>query len=229
LDHASGASPLIVEQYKNLYPNINFTVINNCFSLSYKKNTLGILSASPLKLFWFSQHIGKNRGIETIISAMACLRNYEIELTLLGNLSNGDRDYFMSEMKNAGLAESKLIFKNPVEEKEITGLASLHHIGLALDPGITRNRDYCLTNKIFIYLLSSNAILYSNTEAHRKFFYDNKDTGFILPSTIEKIAEILKRYIADPNLLHQHRYNSLIASDRNNWEQESHKVFEYLR
>ena len=62
------ASPLITAEYKKHYPNQNIITINNVFSKKYLQPFVNIDKA-PLKLFWFSQHIGVGRGLEVFIEA----------------------------------------------------------------------------------------------------------------------------------------------------------------
>lgn len=223
LDLAYTASPLITEQYKKLYPSIRFETINNCFPINYKANRLLELDGQ-LKLFWFSQYIGKNRGLEQIIEAMGLLKNKEIQLSLLGNIKFPDREYFSAIIEKSGLRKCQIQFLNPVPENQIVEIASQHHIGLAVEVQHVHNRDLCLTNKLFMYLLGGNAILYSNTSAQKEFHSKHNDTGCIFDNgNIEQIAILLSEYCCNVNKLKAHRLASFELAEELNWDVESSK------
>jgi hypothetical protein len=46
-------------------------------------------------------------------------------------------------------------------------LAASAHLGLSLEQSFPRNRDLCLTNKIFTYLLAGVPVALTPTQAHR--------------------------------------------------------------
>jgi hypothetical protein len=74
------ASPAITQAYKKFFPKASITTINNCFPLSHLVDNLIELPYKPLKLFWFSQYIGKMRGLETVIETMSHFSNDEITI-----------------------------------------------------------------------------------------------------------------------------------------------------
>ncbi len=230
LDYATAASPLIAKAYKELYPELDIQTVNNCFYKSYGFNELLNLSTEKIKLFWFSQTVADGRGIEIVIKAMGLSGSDDYELTLLGNCSDYSKNFFISIAKENGVKENQLIFLNPVSEDEIVKIAAEHHIGLAVEIIKEENRNLCLTNKIFTYLLSGCAIVYSNTQAQKEFFNENKDLGlgFNIGDFIE-LASVLQTYKNDYKLLNYHRNNSFNASKNWNWENESLKLISLVK
>jgi hypothetical protein len=228
LDSYSAASPLILETYKNIYFSKFAQTINNCFPRMYACERIKELPIRPLKLFWFSQFVGKKRGLESVIKAMGKLKNNLITLTLLGNISFEIRAYLLSLADYWGLSQSQLIFQDVVPEPEIVNVASLHHIGLATEVTDLPSRDLCLTNKIFMYMLSGNAILFSKTTAQVHFLSQNKGIGLVFKSD-DDLVDILKGYIDNPQLLFSHRLTSLkIALENKNWDEEKKILVKYV-
>lgn len=229
--YATTASPLITQKYQLHYPQLKVYTINNCFPLSFGKNELSSLPILPLKLFWFSQFIGPKRGLETVIAAMGKVGNTNIQLALLGNISETDKNYFLQLANDNALQESQIVFLAPVAEHEIVSIASQHHIGLACEIPHIINREVCLTNKIFMYLVAGNAIIYSDTKAQTKFRETYPETGTVYAQNDnEGLAIIFKDYIEKPELLEQHRAASLrLAKETMNWEVEQKKLLELLR
>ena len=82
VDYVTTSSPIISQNYASLY-NRNVTCILNVFP----KKTLLKKSISdingPIKLFWFSQNISPNRGLEDIIGALKLVEKGYFELHLL--------------------------------------------------------------------------------------------------------------------------------------------------
>ncbi len=228
LSFAYTASPLISKAYSQLYPNLLFETINNCFPLKYQSVNKSKIDF-PIKLYWFSQFIGKNRGIEQIIEAIGLLKEFDLTLTLLGNLKEDEKEYFQNLINQFEIDHSKINFISPVSQKKIFEIASEHHIGFASEPGKDFNNNIALSNKIFTYLLAGNAIMFSNTEAQKHFFEENSNIGYLYSNgNSTELANLIKKYILSPELLNEHRMNSLNLSNKLNWEIESKKLVKLI-
>ncbi len=230
LTYATTASNLISHQYKELYPFLDISTINNCFSVAYVPENLTQIQGTGLRLFWFSQTIGINRGLESIITALGSLKEYNIELLLLGTLSATTKNYFLKLVSTAGLKDSSIRFHPSVAESEIVSLAANCHIGLACEIPYIPNRDICLTNKIFMYLLAGNAILFSRTAAQSDFWQQHPDIGVVYEQgNSDQIAQLIKNYINNPSVLNSHRTASLqLGKEIMNWETEQKQLFKLL-
>jgi glycosyltransferase involved in cell wall biosynthesis len=222
VDFITTASFGITEQYQNIFSNKKTTTINNCFPLSYGIESLQKLPNRPLKLFWFSQFIGKERGLETVIESMSNFSNDEITFTLLGNVSNEIKLYFQSLLEKYNLSKKQLVFLGPVAEDEIVLIASQHHIGLASEYSHNKNRNLCLTNKVFLYLLAGEALVLSDTYAQRTFLNENPDIGLLYKqNSVVELTSVLKSYLRDSQLLLTHRQNAIkLAKTKYNWDIE---------
>jgi len=229
LDLATCASPLIEVEYKKLYPKLKITTINNCFPLKYRSNISNIQSnVDELRLFWFSQYIGKERGLEDIIQAIGLVKEKRIKLTLLGNITPTLKTYFNNISSESNLNKDQLVFIEPVPENELVGIGQQHHIGIASEVPIHENRNYCLTNKIFIYLLSKNAIIFSNTKAQSEFLNQHPGIGFLYnQGDIQQIATYLRVYSNDISELKRQQNNSDQLGQLLNWENESAKLLQF--
>lgn len=232
VNNFTAASPEIANAYNSIFPNIIIQTILNVFPIAYAQVNLVNLSPIPLKLFWFSQFVGKNRGLETVISAIGNLRNHYITLTLLGNVTLELKDYFINLFEECQINSNRLSFLNPVKEIELVQIASEHHIGIASEVGYNLNRQYCLTNKLFIYMLSGNAILCTDTLAQTNFVNEIGKIGKVYPEFDYKVLSIiLENYINNPELLSRHRINSLNCSYKvYHWEYhfKSHPIYKML-
>lgn len=230
VSYLTTASPLIAKAYKKIYPNLNPSTINNVFSSSFFNKVAFQIEDSELKLFWFSQTIGKDRGIEDALAAIGLLNNPSISLTLLGNINNLNRDYFKKISKELGLAESQLTFLSPIHPDAIFELAYHYDIGLALERSSPLNRNICLTNKIFTYLTSGLAVIASETLAQKEFLLQNPAIGESYPiGNIEALARVIDMYDINRQLLHQTKLASYyLAETSMNWEIESVKFMKLV-
>lgn len=223
--YISVSSPLIAEAYSHL--NSNSIVIHNAFSLKYQGAFQSLKVNKPIKLFWFSQTIGLDRGLNDLFDAIQPIAEVPIEIGLLGSCTQSFKDNF-SKLNLS--PNHKVEFYTLRSEQELIELAAQYHIGLALERTTPYNRNICLTNKIFVYLISGLAIIASETLAQRRFIEENPGIGFTYSiQKKERLTEIIKSYYTDICLLNLHRKNAYsLAAKLQNWEQEKVKLTNYL-
>ena len=218
--YITASSPLIADLYCKHY-NRTVTVINNVFSKKYLAETIKTPS-KPIKLFWFSQTIGEGRGLEDIIQALKEMPVGDFTLTLMGKHNEALKNYFIDLGKN-GKKNVDIRFIDPVSSDEIFSIASKHDIGLALETGKDENNSIALSNKIFTYLLSANAIIFSNTSAQKEFYEANNKIGSIYESgNIKMLLNVLDYLRNNPDSLKLMKMNAQIAAaSKYNWEMEN--------
>ncbi|NTE04818.1 glycosyltransferase family 4 protein [Agrobacterium tumefaciens] len=223
-DYLTAASPLICEAYKNFYPDLNPTLINNVFEIKNQPK-ININDNKNLKLFWFSQTIGKKRGLEDVIEALNLINNPLIELHLLGSLSTENTIYFNQ------LAHFEIKYYHPISSDKIIELAATFDLGLALEQNIPLNRDICLTNKIFTYLISGLAIIASDTQAQKEFMNSNTLIGELYSiGDVTALAGIITKLFNDRELLNNYRKNAYqLAQSKYNWEIEQQKFLAIIK
>lgn len=222
VDSITTASSSITEAYQTIFKKKNITTINNCFPLTFAVACIQTLPDRPLKLFWFSQYVGKQRGLQTVIKAMSKFAPDEITLTLLGKATGEVKEYFYTLMDEVGLTRSQVEFLDPVQESEIVRISSLHHIGIAAEYVHIANRDLCLTNKLFMYMLAGNALLMTATKSQQNFFQENSNIGLLYKQeNVSSLVNELKNYLDNPTLLEKNRQTSFkLAKYKYNWEIE---------
>lgn len=230
VDYLTAASPLIAEAYQQLYKYLSPVVLNNVFSSSYIQKVITPSSNIELKLFWFSQTIGKDRGIEDAIQAMSLLKKSHISLTLLGSIDQANQNYFSELANEFGLAENQLHFIAPVAPNLIFNMANKYDIGLVLEQTTPLNKDICLTNKLFTYLTAGLAIVASETRAQKEFLKRYSKIGMSYPTgNIEILSNVINSYDHDRKSLHEAKLNALnYAKEELNWEVEQVKFLEII-
>ncbi len=230
-DYLTASSLPISELYQKLFPFKKITTILNAFLIVKEVQPSVIKAGEPLKLFWFSQTIGLNRGLQDAISAIKILENEQIELHLLG---------FLSERTNSGIQDlitglrfskkTVVTFYSPVSSEKLPTFAAQFDVGLALEPGFCKNNDAALSNKIFTYLQAGLAVAASDTVAQKQFLNENPDLGFCYEKgNGQQLANFLKRFIEEPDLLQKTKLAAYQAARSHlNWETESVKFLKVV-
>lgn len=222
VSYITTASPLISAAYQQLYPQKKIATLNNVFSKKYIQ-PVNKVSAGPLKLFWFSQNIGPNRGLEIIIDAINILQA-DIVLYLLGNSKNPE---YLKLLQNKVKAPAKMQVLMPVDPDKIFEVAAAYDIGLASEVPHCENRNICLTNKIFTYLLAGNCVLASDTAAQKQLLNDYKGIGLVYRHNDAKhLAFQIEEFLNNKEKLENYKSNAIDVVERElNWEKEREKLY----
>lgn len=222
------SSPGIARAYQELFPQLSPSVILNVFPKSKGIQNMNIENDIPIKLFWFSQTIGSNRGIDDVIGALAQLDKSQFELHLLGDQTSHS-SAFIQHLKN--IRDITLIFHQPVAPDKLIEFATNFDIGLALEPGFSINNDLALSNKIFTYMQSGLAIIASDTTAQKEFMSTVSQIGSIYKKgDIRELARVLLEFYNDRSKLAACKKAALAyAHDRYNWETESCSFLELVK
>jgi glycosyltransferase involved in cell wall biosynthesis len=185
---------------------------------------------APLKLHWFSQTIGGDRGLEDVIGAMAMLRDARIELHLRGRCASGYQQQLLRLAKDRGVDPATIKFYPPAVSEEMIRVSAKYDVGLALEKAASPNRDLCLTNKIFSYLLAGNAVAATSTVGQKAIVEKLGSAGFLYePGDSEALARGLRVWHDDRSQLEQARRQAWsLGANTFNWDLEKKKLVEVV-
>jgi glycosyltransferase involved in cell wall biosynthesis len=224
--HVTAASPLIAEAYSETYNIPLPTTVLNTFPLSEAPTAPVPRSdvGSVAKLYWFSQTIGPGRGLEQLVGALASMRN-RCELHLRGIPAIGFMDHLGQVASDAGYS-GKIEVHSPAPASEMSRLAAAYDLGLALEQNTPLNRDLCLTNKIFTYLLAGIPVALTPTRAQRQIAEELGNAALLIdledPSAV---AATLDAYLEDPIRRSAARAEAWrLAQTRYNWDIEQARL-----
>jgi glycosyltransferase involved in cell wall biosynthesis len=162
---------------------------------------------------------------------MARLKHEAIELHLLGRWQPGFESSFLADARSRGLdVERQIHSYAPMFPEEIVRFAASFDVGLALEVPSSRNRQVCLTNKIFTYLLAGKAIIATETDGQRTFFEELPEVGYCYPSgDVDALVEKLETLASDRELLAYMSEHAIAAARaRYNWNVESCKLLDLI-
>lgn len=185
---------------------------------------------APMKLYWFSQTIGGDRGLEDVIGAMAMLRDCKIELHLRGRCVSGYQKQLLHFAKERGVDPATIEFSPPGVSEEMIRLSAEYDVGLALEPPTTPNRELCVANKIFTYLLAGNSVAATSTTGQTAIVENLGAGGFLYESgDCESLARGLRVWHDDRSKLEQARREAWsLGTSTFNWDLEKKKLVEVV-
>ena len=219
--YSTAASPLIGRAYARRY-GIAPTTILNVFPLAMAplRPTLRESSRAGLKAYWFSQTIGLDRGLQAFIQAMALARCH-VTLDLRGSNRWGHGDTLMRLAGELGMA-GRVRLLPLASPGEMVRLAGDYDLGLSLETDISESRQYCLTNKIFTYLLAGIPTMLSDTPAQRALAVElGRAACVVSVGGPAAMASALDRLCGTEGVLEEARATSWrLGRERYNWEVE---------
>jgi glycosyltransferase involved in cell wall biosynthesis len=229
--HMTAASPGIADAYAAKYIIHRPTVILNTFPTTnapQSSTAAGFTRPGP-SIYWFSQTIGHDRGLQSAVRAIA-LSSCRPHLYLRGECS----PQFAEELR-------KLASENDVEERlhllplgaphQMEELAAAYDVGLCSEIESTTNRRIALTNKQFTYLLAGLPALMSKTPAHHAFAAEaNGAVALFEVDDAWSLAKAIDRVLADPHRLADMRAAAWkLGQTRYNWQTDAKRLVELVR
>ena len=222
--YVSAASPGIATALADRYGIVEPMVLLNVFPRSGLPARDGRDSRKRPGLYWFSQTVGLDRGIQTVIAAIAISRARPA-LYLRGNVSDSAREGLLRVAADAGV-QDKLHFLPLAPPDMMAVLASEHDIGLATETAFSSNNDRAISNKLFTYLSAGLPVLASNTSG--QMWLADRVPGAIQvfgKRDHQSLARAMDNWLEDANALA--RASNLAhqsALTEYNWEVEAEKL-----
>lgn len=225
----SAASSGIAEALADRYGIRQPVTIHNSFPLADRGYLDGFRrdrQSDSFSVYWYSQAIGLDRGIQDAIRAAGRLKG-PIEIHLRGRLDPRVREALERTAREVGV-EGQLFFHPTVSPSELLSRAAEHDVGLALEQPNTRNHTLAATNKLFMYLLAGVAVAATDLPGQRSVLGNHPDAARLYPPGDEnKLAAILEHWRSDRGaLLHAKMAALDCARRRWNWEHESQELVE---
>lgn len=197
-------------------------VVPNCFPASVRDRALGgPRDAKPdgvVSFHWFSQTIGRGRGLETLAKALPLLKG-DWQVALRGNL-RGYRNWFEQTFPESVRARIRLL--DPVPNLELLSHTMSHDVGLALEEPYCPSRDLTATNKIFEYLRAGLAVIATRTRGQEEVMRSCPGAGVLIaPVDHRELAAAMQKMLDDAEYLASCRRVATEAG-KSVWNWEAH-------
>jgi glycosyltransferase involved in cell wall biosynthesis len=220
--YITAASPGIGGEYHALCGVEPVTVLN-VFPLRERPSEFRARDPrGPVRLYWFSQTIGPNRGLEDIVQALALLRSYRVELHLRGRWQAGYEAELRGLAAQCGVPPGILVSHPPASPEDMVRAAAEYDVGLALEPPVTANSDILLSNKIFTYVLAGNAIVATRTKAQSWLASQFDESAMLCDANRpESLAAALRSWLDGSRDVEKARRTAWrLGESRFNWDRE---------
>lgn len=219
----TAAAPGIADAYADRYGIARPEVILNVFprgDAPAAPTARGTTQPGP-SVYWFSQTIGADRGLECAVRGIAKAKTRP-HLYLRGTPARGFAELLNALAAKEGV-EDRIHLLAPESPGRMIHLAAKFDVGLVGETGETHNRRIALTNKQFTYLLAGIPMAMSDIEAHRAFVADVKGAAFLYGNgDPTDLAARLDALLGDPDALAEARHTAFrLGQERFNWECES--------
>lgn len=229
-DHVSASSPGISDSYAARYGIATPLTLLNAFPLRQQPALRRSDRTGTLRLYWFSQMIGANRGLEDVVRAMGRLAEADLELHLRGTWQPGYRERLLGLARASGVKESAIVAHPPGLPDEMPRMAACFDVGLSPEQPLSRNKDLCLGNKIFTYFLAGNAIVATDTLAQSQLLKGSGPAARLYqPGDIEALSELFRSLLRDRRgLEHARKCAWQAGRDVYNWDREKPKLLDRI-
>jgi len=229
--YVTASSPMIADAYAEAYGIVRPRVVLNAFPLAqaaHGPTARGCAEPGP-SVYWFSQVIGPNRGLECAVRAIGQARTRP-HLYLRGQMADGFAQR-LSALALEARADGHVHILPPALPAQMERLAAAYDLGLCSEPAHTTNNAFALSNKLFSYMLAGVPAVLSDTIAQRAFAAGNENAMHVYPSgDSQALAAALDRLLADPKRLAAARAAAYrLGRESYNWERESQKLVELVR
>jgi glycosyltransferase involved in cell wall biosynthesis len=149
----------------------------------------------PVRLIWFSQTLGLDRGLQDVFAALPLLKG-EWTLELRANASSDMRSWVDSQVV-PGL-RSRVCIEPTVPPEQLSCVVAKCDIGLAPEPPSCGNKALTIANKIFQYMQCGLSVAASDTPGQREILSDFPQGGCLYsPGDSSSLAGILNSWLSD--------------------------------
>jgi glycosyltransferase involved in cell wall biosynthesis len=141
-----------------------------------------------------------------------------VELELRGDDRWGHGSTLLGLARDLGIGDRVKLLPMAAPE-EMVRLAAAYDLGLSLETDVSENRQLCLTNKIFTYLLAGVPVVMSVTPAQRQLAPDlGEAAALVLLSDPAAVAAAIDRLAAGLDTAKAHA--ARLGRERYNWDVE---------
>lgn len=218
------ASPLIKQRAERLLLNNEQTVnhsavINNTFNASDFR--FAECTNPKVQFVWFSQTVSFERGLEQILPALKAHQS-NVHLTIIGNMDIKFYDSVLLPYRDV------ITVKPAMPQNELHAELCKYDIGLAIEQSSQThdngNRELCLTNKIFSYLLGGLYIMATDTAAQCEFITSHSSHGILSGQTAEEMQKAVGWIVNNIATIRTAKKQRFETASKFGWETEQNKL-----
>lgn len=225
--YLSAVSEPAARRFAERYDREMPAIVHNCHPWADRAKLDGLTlqrRGPALSLYWFSQTVGLNRGLQDVIRAAGLIKS-PLQIHLQGSADDSVKHELTTLAADCGVP-SLLHFHGSVPPEQLPSRASEHDIGLALETDDTINRQLAVTNKLFLYFVAGLAVAASDLPGQHSVMARCPGAGFLYrPGDFKALAAGLDTWQRHRSQLDRAKLASLEAGEHTwNWEIEGQHV-----
>lgn len=139
------------------------------------------------KILLYQGGFSPNRNLESLIQAMALVKNPTVDLVMLGFGTFGST--LKRRALKLGVLNKRVFFLDAVPPSELVQHSASADIGIIPYPHVDLNSYYCTPNKLFEFMQAGLPILANDSPELRRFV---ADTGFGVTKTMDTARDIAR-------------------------------------
>lgn len=162
--------------------------------------------------------ISVGRNIETLVQAMALVRNPAVHLVVLGD---GPLVPHLKEIvAQMGLA-ARVYFHPAVAQKDLLRYTAAADAGVIPYQATCLNNYYCTPNKLFEFVAAGLPVVANDLPEIRRVISEHQ-IGILGPmASSQEVAELIDRLFSDTEVLAGYATSARVASEQLCWETEA--------
>jgi glycosyltransferase involved in cell wall biosynthesis len=216
------SSEAIAAEYQRRY-GVDAAVVHNTFPLPVRPPDFRRRDPDTFRAYWFSQTIAPGRGLEEAVTALGRI-GVATELTVLGRAEEGYLET-VRRLGRAGVKPVTVRHQPPVAPDEMIDRARGYDVGLALDCGTPLNRELCMTNKAFTYILAGIPVVIADTPGQHALGVDlGAGAALVRGHDVDALAAAFSWWANNPAALDAAKRAAWQrAADRWHWEHQAER------
>jgi len=210
------ASTAMAAAYREKY-SVKPIIVHNTFSLPDRAPDFTRGDPGVLAVYWFSQTIGADRGLQDAVRAIA-RADVAARVDLRGVAAAGAVEELRALAATARSLRIEVL--PPADPVDMIALCRGYDVGLSLEQPVSANKSVALGNKALTYPLAGVPVALTDTQGHRQLAADLAAGALIVaPGDVAALAIGLKRWASDPKALLEAKHAAWNAARlRWHWE-----------
>lgn len=180
----------LVAQYRCRKPKVIYN------SLPSNMTCNSSVPPGPIWMIWFSQTLGKDRGLQDVFGALPLLHGHW-RLELRAKASAETRAWVDSQVPLE--LRSRVSIEPTVSPEQLSSVVANCDIGLAPEPPSSGNKALTIANKMFQYLQCGLTVAATDTPGQREVLTAFPEGGRLYcPGDSHSLAALLNALLSDP-------------------------------
>ncbi len=175
--------------------------------------------SDKVEFVWLAQKIDYSVDLELILPSLERFKD-KIRLNIFGEVTQRFIDNVLPRYKDF------VVLHDPVPVDKITKKIANYDIGLAIYlTYISPEKNYTLSNKVYLYAQTGLYTLATDTISHRIFYSEHTSLGKIVLPHIDSLSAAIADVIDNIEQLRTEKHKRYLYSKRFAWKYESQKLY----